>query len=98
MPVVVGLVLLMFSAAAYQRGPVMPSRAGRRRWPAFSRARTWSSTPSSMASMPMRDLWRKTAAYRLLNETTTGAMLEDLVAQLADLALRSAAGTAVYRE
>jgi hypothetical protein len=34
-----------------------------------------------------QDLWRQTAAYRLLNETTTGVMLEELVAQLADRAL-----------
>ena len=38
------------------------------------------------------DLWRKTAAYRLLNQTTTGAMLEEIVAQVADRATRSAPG------
>jgi hypothetical protein len=36
--------------------------------------------------------WRTTAAYRLLNETTAGAMLEDLVTQLADRALASSPG------
>src|SRR5262249_60093929 len=29
-----------------------------------------------------RDAWMKTAAYRLLNETTTGAMLEQTLARL----------------
>ncbi len=29
------------------------------------------------------DAWRKTAAYKILNETPTGAMLEDLLGQLA---------------
>jgi prepilin-type processing-associated H-X9-DG protein len=37
-------------------------------------------------------IWQKSAAYRLLNETTTGAMLEDIVTQLADRALSSAPG------
>jgi prepilin-type processing-associated H-X9-DG protein len=41
------------------------------------------------------DLWRKTAAYRLLNETTTGAMLEDLIAQLLDRAANAAPGRAL---
>ncbi len=36
--------------------------------------------------------WRKTAAYRLLNETTTGAMLEDVVAQVAERALGTQPG------
>lgn len=35
------------------------------------------------------DAWRQTAAYKLLNETTLGVMLEDVVAQLADRALVS---------
>src|SRR5438045_2344030 len=34
-----------------------------------------------------RDAWRKTAAYRLLNETTTGAMLEASIARLVDQTL-----------
>lgn len=38
------------------------------------------------------DLWRKTAAYRLLNETTTGAMLEDLALQLAGQTLAASPG------
>lgn len=38
------------------------------------------------------DLSRKSAAYRLLNETTTGSMLEDIVKQLGDRALQSAPG------
>jgi prepilin-type processing-associated H-X9-DG protein len=37
-----------------------------------------------------QDLWRKTAAYRLLNETTTGAMLQDLIVPLIDRAMDSA--------
>ena len=32
-----------------------------------------------------RDTWTKSAAYRLLNETTTGAMLEESAAHLIDL-------------
>ncbi len=32
-----------------------------------------------------RDAWTKSAAYRLLNETTTGAMLEQSAARLLDL-------------
>ena len=36
--------------------------------------------------------WRKSAAYRVLNETSTGAMLKDLVAQLADRTLSSPSG------
>ena len=31
-----------------------------------------------------RDGWRKTAAYRMLNETTTGAMLEQTLTRLLD--------------
>jgi hypothetical protein len=38
------------------------------------------------------DVWRKSAAYRLLNETTTGSMLEDVARQLLDRALASAPG------
>ena len=33
------------------------------------------------------EAWQKTAAYKLLNETSLGAMLEDLTAQLGDQAL-----------
>ncbi len=36
--------------------------------------------------------WRKSAAYRVLNETSTGAMLKDLVVQLADRTLSSPSG------
>jgi prepilin-type processing-associated H-X9-DG protein len=36
-----------------------------------------------------RDAWTKSAAYRLLNETTTGAMLEQSVAHLLDLIMSS---------
>jgi hypothetical protein len=39
-----------------------------------------------------RDPWRQTAAYRLLNETTTGEMLEQMVARVADRVLSSAPG------
>jgi hypothetical protein len=38
------------------------------------------------------DAWKKTAAYKLLNETTAGAMFEDLVTQLAERALASGPG------
>ena len=31
-----------------------------------------------------RDAWRRTAAYRVLNETTTGAMLEQTLSRLLD--------------
>jgi hypothetical protein len=34
-----------------------------------------------------RDAWRRTASYRLLNETTTGAMLEQSLARLMDMLL-----------
>jgi hypothetical protein len=37
-----------------------------------------------------KERWRQTAAYRLLNETTTGAMLEELIAQLVDQAAETA--------
>jgi prepilin-type processing-associated H-X9-DG protein len=36
--------------------------------------------------------WKRTAAYRLLNETTTGAMLETIVTQLADRAAAASGG------
>ncbi len=36
--------------------------------------------------------WKKTAAYRLLNETSTGAMLEQVATQLADRAFLSRPG------
>ena len=36
-----------------------------------------------------RDAWTKSAAYRLLNETTTGAMLEQSIARLLDRLLAS---------
>src|SRR5262245_18819663 len=32
------------------------------------------------------EAWKKTAAYRMLTETTAGAMLEELIGQLADRA------------
>ena len=37
-------------------------------------------------------LWRKTAAYRVLTETSTGAMLEELALQLAGKAMASSPG------
>ena len=37
------------------------------------------------------EAWKKTAAYRLLNETSTGAMLEQVAIQLADRAFRASA-------
>ena len=33
------------------------------------------------------DAWRKTATYKMLNETGTGAMLEETLAQTIDAAL-----------
>ena len=38
------------------------------------------------------EAWKKTAAYRLLNETSTGAMLEQVAIQLADRAFRARPG------
>jgi prepilin-type processing-associated H-X9-DG protein len=38
------------------------------------------------------DRWKNSAAYRMLNETSTGAMLKELAAQLADRALASSDG------
>ncbi len=38
------------------------------------------------------EAWKKTAAYRLLNETSTGAMLEQVATQLADRAFRATPG------
>ena len=38
------------------------------------------------------DAWKRTAAYKLLNQTTTGTMLEDLVRQVAERALASGPG------
>ena len=40
------------------------------------------------------EAWKKTAAYRLLNETSTGAMLEQVALQLADRAFRATPGGA----
>ena len=55
-------------------GPVLPgSRPGR-----LCRVR-WRGCPSRA--------WEKTAAYRLLTETTTGAMLEQSAARLLDMVL-----------
>ncbi len=45
-----------------------------------------------------RIAWEKTAAYRLLNETTTGAMLEQSAARLMDLALGSQGATVGGRD
>ena len=46
-----------------------------------------------------RDAWKQTAAYRLLNETTTGAMLEQSFARLLDeLILKNAGGLLRGRE
>ncbi len=63
-----------------------------------ARAQDVSSEPNSLARYAPKDnllfyleyqgldahaeAWKKTAAYKILNETTTGAMLEDLAAQL----------------
>ena len=41
------------------------------------------------------EAWKKTAAYRLLNETSTGAMLERVSVQLADRAFRARPGGAM---
>ncbi len=38
------------------------------------------------------DAWKATAAYKMLNETTLGAMLEDITAQLADRGLQAMPG------
>src|SRR5436309_2474998 len=36
------------------------------------------------------DAWKGTATYKILNETPTGAMLEEILTQLIDRAIRSA--------
>ena len=36
------------------------------------------------------EAWKATAAYKMLNETALGAMLEDIMVQLADLAFQTA--------
>jgi prepilin-type processing-associated H-X9-DG protein len=41
------------------------------------------------------DAWRATALYRMLNETSLGAMLEDIAAQVADRALQAGQGAPV---
>ena len=41
------------------------------------------------------EAWKASAAYKMLNETTLGAMLEDILAQVADRALQSGAGAPV---
>ena len=92
LPAVVGWALMMFAAAA------APARAGAAEpgRPA-SLARFFPSQDlvayaefDGLDAHP--DLWRKTAAYRLLNQTAAGEMLEQIVAQVADRALRSAPG------
>ena len=41
------------------------------------------------------EAWKASAAYKMLNETTLGAMLEDILAQVADRALQSGPGAPV---
>ena len=41
------------------------------------------------------DAWKGTAAYKMLNETSLGAMLEDIATQVADRALRAVPGTPI---
>ena len=38
------------------------------------------------------EAWKATAAYKMLNETTLGAMLEDILVQLADRGFQTAPG------
>ncbi len=87
-PLVLGWTLIMFSAAA------LPALAGDPKPGRAALARFFPSQDlvayvefDGLDAHP--DLWRKTAAYRLLNQTTTGAMLEEIVAQVADRALGS---------
>ncbi|MGP0065542.1 MAG: DUF1559 domain-containing protein [Isosphaeraceae bacterium] len=41
------------------------------------------------------DAWKGTAAYKMLNETSLGAMLEDIATQVADRALRAVPGAPI---
>jgi hypothetical protein len=41
------------------------------------------------------DAWRNTAAYKMLNETPLGAMLEDITVQIADRAIQATPGVPV---
>ena len=41
------------------------------------------------------DAWKGTAAYKMLNETSLGAMLEDIATQVADRALQAAPGVPI---
>ncbi len=54
-----------------------------------SHATTWSPTSNLPSSNPHKDAWQKTAAYKMLNETTLGTMLEDVGSQVIERLLSS---------
>ena len=49
-------------------------------------SKTWRYTWNSRASTPTPSAWHKSAAYKLLNDTSLGTLLEDLAKQVIDQA------------
>ena len=67
--------------------PTWPSR-----WPGTSPRRDWLGLVEHAGFDAQPEAWKGTALYRMLNETSLGAMLEDILSQVADQGFRKETG------
>ena len=95
------------SASGNPLRPAGGGGAGRRCWPPAAAGQDAGTGAKYVPSQDLigylewdgldahADAWKKTAASKVLNETTTGAMLEEIISQLADTMPAGPRGRAV---